>query len=113
MPSSLDKRKWRPEDSDGCTMWPDGDWHRCCLDHDEEYFYGGTWRDRIGANWNLTKCVAKSGGKRSGRIRSACSIAGHYIMAPVMFVGTQIFGCFLWPYNLQWGKMNEEDSPSR
>ncbi len=95
-------------------MWPDGDWHKCCLKHDEEYFYGGSWIDRLKANARLSRCVARSGGKKGGKARSAFSIAGHYAMAPVMFVGTQVLGCFLWPYNLKWGKISDEDKhPSR
>ena len=40
----------KPFSSDGCTMFPDGDWGGCCYDHDLLYWRGGTWRDRIKAD---------------------------------------------------------------
>ena len=99
MPVRYDKTK-----SDGCTMWPDGDWNSCCVTHDEAYWYGGTWKDRFKANYKLASCVGRSGGTKGGLFRRIASTAGHRLMAPVMFIGTQAFGCFLWPYHLTWNK---------
>ena len=99
--------KWKEEDSDGCTWWPDGDWNSCCLIHDEAYHYGGTWRDRLFANGRLAKCVARSGGKKGGTVRRTASRVGHWVMAPVMFIGTQAIGSVLWPYHMKWNNKND------
>lgn len=89
MGKQLTKPKWTPEMSDGCTMWPDWDYRDICLRHDEKYYYGGTWRQRLSADWALAKAVTKR---------------GHWLVGPMMLVGTRIGGCVLWPYHWHWGK---------
>ena len=80
---------WKVEDSDGCTMWPDGNYVSCCHEHDESYAKGGTWRDRLKADWKLAKCVKDK---------------KHPVVAPLMFVGVRILGSLLWPYHMKWKK---------
>ena len=42
----------------GCTGFPEGNWHDCCVQHDLDYEAGGSIQDKIKADWRLTKCVA-------------------------------------------------------
>ena len=93
---------WDESQSDGCTLWPDGDYRGCCVVHDEAYALGGSWLDRLKANLALSKCVARAGGKTGRLPRRVASTAGHWLLAPVMFVGTQVAGSFLWPYHFKW-----------
>lgn len=88
---------WKPEDSDGCTFWPDGDWLDCCLEHDEAYAAGGSWLERLKADWKLANCVHKKG--KRARCR-ACRT----VMGVLMFGGTRILGIGLWPWHHVWGK---------
>ena len=92
------KSDWTPADSDGCTLWPDGDWLDCCHDHDESYNAGGLWWERLVADWNLAKCV-DSKGKARGKCR-ACRT----VMGGLMFAGTRVLGIGLWPYHHIWRK---------
>lgn len=47
----------RPFTTDGCTLWPDGDWGSCCLEHDIAYWCGGTSAARQRADDALRACV--------------------------------------------------------
>jgi len=45
-----------PEDpftSDVCSAWPDGDWGACCIDHDIDYWCGGSSERRASADERL------------------------------------------------------------
>ena len=46
---------------DGCSRFPDGDWVQCCESHDEKYFFGGSWEERLEADNQLMQCVADTG----------------------------------------------------
>lgn len=91
------KPSWKPEDSDGCTFWPDGNYIDCCWEHDESYAHGGTWWDRVKADWKLAKCVHKKGKERKCR---ACQT----VRAALMLIGVNVLGSFLWPYHHKWGE---------
>jgi len=68
---------------DGCTLWPEGDWHDCCLAHDHAYHAadrGGFWARRR-ADLTLARCVTAS---------------GHALMGKVMFLGVRLFGWIPW-----------------
>ena len=73
--------------SDGCTGWPDGPWHACCVEHDRAYRQLGKlslWRafiERRKADLALASCVASK---------------GHPIVAALMFVGVRIVGWPIW-----------------
>jgi hypothetical protein len=45
--------------TDGCSMGPDGDWVGCCVNHDIEYWCGGSAQDRIDADTRLARCVER------------------------------------------------------
>lgn len=81
--------------SDGCSMWPDGNYRQCCVKHDEAYFVGGGRRDRRKADDELYSCV-KSQGRRYNKV-----------IAPFMWVGVRIGGVGWLPTPFRWGFGNE------
>jgi hypothetical protein len=44
--------------TDGCSMWPDDGWVRCCVEHDMAYWCGGTSADRTRADATFRDCVS-------------------------------------------------------
>jgi hypothetical protein len=46
---------------DGCTLWFDGvgslSWRACCDAHDVAYSAGGSWVEKLQADWALATCV--------------------------------------------------------
>jgi hypothetical protein len=44
--------------TDGCSMWPDDGWVRCCVEHDVAYWCGGTGADRTRADATFRDCVS-------------------------------------------------------
>lgn len=77
----------------GCTAWPEGVWHDCCVQHDIAYRAGGTWRDRRRADAALYRCVRSK---------------GRPITAAVMFVGVRLFGLPAWIMDRQLRKEKED-----
>jgi len=65
--------------SDGCTLWFNGEYRKCCDSHDLAYFNSRGWRARLRADNRLFECVAKIGFTYS-------------IVAPVMWLGVRLFG---------------------
>jgi len=47
--------------TDGCSMFLDSDWVECCVEHDLEYWCGGTADERRLADRALAACVAEAG----------------------------------------------------
>jgi hypothetical protein len=72
--------------SDGCTMWFNGEYRKCCEEHDAAYFKSDGWHARLQADNRLFKCVAKLG-------------FGYSMVAPVMWLGVRIFGSPLFPFH--------------
>lgn len=77
--------------SDGCSVFPDGDYQYCCVEHDLAYFKGGTWRERLIADNKLFKCV---NGKKDW---------WHKVVAPMMWAGVRIGGVPFLPTPFRWG----------
>lgn len=77
--------------SDGCSMFPDGDYRDCCVEHDKSYYVGGSWTKRWRADKKLFKCVAAKKGIE------------HKIIAPVMWLGVRTFGVSWLPTSFRWG----------
>lgn len=77
--------------SDGCSMFPDGDYRDCCVAHDLAYFSGGSWTKRWRADKKLFKCVAAKRGVE------------HKFIAPVMWLGVRVFGVSFLPTSFRWG----------
>lgn len=83
-------------DNPGCTMWPEGSWHHCCVAHDYTYADGGPLWVKIKADWELGLCVAET---------------GHPVMGGAMFLGTLIFGFPFWMElreAQEWGRRRVE-----
>ncbi|MEA1938071.1 MAG: FAD-binding oxidoreductase [Pseudomonadota bacterium] len=57
-----------PFASDGCTLFPDGDWGECCRAHDFTYWAGGPAEAREEADHVLGQCIIDSGHPIAGRI---------------------------------------------
>lgn len=77
--------------TDGCTLFPDGDYRDCCVVHDLAYFHGGTRRGRLRADNVLFRCVKNKKGW------------WHKIIAPMMWVGVRIGGVSFLPTSFRWG----------
>jgi hypothetical protein len=75
--------------TDGCTMGPDGDQVGCCVNHDIEYWCGGSEHDRRDADDRLARCV-----KRVGR---------DTVLARTMRKGVRIGGEPESPFPWRWG----------
>jgi|APDOM4702015248_1054824.scaffolds.fasta_scaffold41365_4 hypothetical protein len=78
--------------SDGCSLFPDGDYRNCCVEHDKVYYFGGTKEERRVADRHLFTCV---------RAR------GHRFLAPMMYLGVRIGGGAWLPTPFRWGFGNK------
>ena len=74
--------------SDGCSLWLDGDWATCCVQHDVVYWCGGTAEERRQADENLRECVAT---------RAPSWFAG------LTWLGVRVGGHPLFPAPYRWG----------
>lgn len=93
-----------PEDfKGGCSLFPDGAYLDCCVEHDRAYFVGGTSKMRWRADKKLFKCVAKKRGWY------------HKILAPLMWTGVRVGGVSWLPTPFRWGFGQKEirKSPKR
>ena len=74
--------------TDGCTMWPDGNWQACCVAHDMDYWCGGTAAERDRSDKQLRDCVAD---------------AGHPGLGKLMNAAIHVTGSPAWPFPWRWG----------
>lgn len=74
--------------SDGCTMFPDGAWRNCCVEHDRDYWWGGNMAARQASDQRLRQCVNEKGYPRT---------------AALMYVGTRVAGLPILPMPWRWG----------
>ena len=74
--------------SDGCSLWFDGDWAACCVQHDLVYWCGGTAEERKRADASLRECVAA---------RAPSWFAG------LTYLGVRVGGHPLFPVPYRWG----------
>lgn len=74
--------------SDGCSWFPDGDYVDCCVEHDKDYFFGGTWRERRASDKRLVACVSKK---------------GHKYISKMMWLGVRLGGVAFLPSTFRWG----------
>ena len=88
--SQMEPRREPPADyrGDGCTFFPDGDYHGCCFEHDKAYFRGGTKAERRAADDMLYQCVRAK---------------GHKYLAPIMWMGVRIGGGAFLHRSFSWG----------
>jgi hypothetical protein len=74
--------------TDGCSVWPDGEWVECCVEHDMRYWCGGTRRARHAADQRLGECFAG---------------LGHSVMADWIYLGVRVGGWPALPFSWRWG----------
>lgn len=74
--------------SDGCSLFPDGDYRNCCVEHDKAYYVGGSSKERRIADNRLHECVRAK---------------GHKFLAPVIWIGVRIGGVPFLPTPFRWG----------
>lgn len=77
--------------SDKCTMFPDGNYAECCIAHDQDYFVGGTAKERRASDKRLYRCVRNMKGWQNE------------VAAPIMFLGVRVFGVSWLPTRFRWG----------
>lgn len=77
--------------SDGCTFFPDGNYRQCCVEHDKDYFIGGSLKERSRSDNRLFKCVAKTKGWKNK------------LAAPIMWAGVRAGGVSFLPTPFRWG----------
>ncbi len=79
-------------ESDGCSLFPDGNYRDCCVEHDKLYYFGGTKQERKAADRQLRACVRAK---------------GHRFLAPIMYLGVRIGGVGWLPTPFRWGFGNK------
>lgn len=77
--------------SDGCTLIGGTEFKACCLAHDRDYFFGGTWKDRFASDKRLYECVRE---KKS---------FGAKLAAPFIWLGVRIGGVPFLSTPFRWG----------
>ena len=83
-----------PFTTDGCSQFPDGTlshktlWLKCCTEHDQKYWAGGTFDERLQADQELRACVKST---------------GEPAIAELMLAGVRVGGSPWWPTKFRWG----------
>lgn len=85
----------RSFETDYCTLFMEGNWGHCCLDHDLSYWVGGSKQEQLQSDLKLKSCVAEAGGEFMGNAIYYAVRAGHY--SPVKH-----------KYKWSWGWGDEE-----
>ena len=78
--------------SDGCTLFPDGNYRDCCVEHDKAYYFGGPLKERRAADNRLYECV---------KAKNSKTIAG------IMWLGVRIGAVPFLPTPFRWGFGNK------
>ena len=84
----------KPFTSDGCSQFPDGTyqhrdlWLKCCTAHDQKYWAGGSYDERLQADLALRSCVQS---------------VGEPAIAELMLAGVRVGGSPWWPSSFRWG----------
>jgi hypothetical protein len=76
-----------PFTTDVCSLWPDGDWGYCCVEHDIAYWCGGPDEAREQADTEFRACVALHGDG----------------LASVSYLGVRVGGPGWMPFPWRWG----------
>lgn len=77
--------------SDGCTWFPDGNYVDCCVQHDREYYAGGSWRERWRSDKKLFQCIA------------AKPKFYNKLVAPIAWLGVRVGGVSWLNARFSWG----------
>ncbi len=92
---SAPKQLIKDFNSDGCSLFPDGsfsgdiDWSDCCLEHDIQYWQGGTKEQRLVADSLFRQCLLKKTGDKK--------------LADLMYQGVRLGGNPNIPSWYRWG----------
>lgn len=92
--SSSDIDTLKPFTSDGCSVFPDGNleqnqlWLSCCIEHDYDYWHGGTYQQKLASDQRLASCVANLGQPE---------------VASLMKLGVTLGGTPYFPTQFRWG----------
>lgn len=84
----------KPFYSDGCSAFPDGTfeqrelWLTCCIQHDYDYWQGGTYQHRLASDQRLKTCVTD---------------VGQPAVAILMLAGVRVGGTPYLPTQFRWG----------
>lgn len=84
----------KPYTTDGCSTFPEGTrqhrdlWHQCCTVHDQKYWVGGSYDERLQADLELRSCVQS---------------VGEPAIAELMLAGVRVGGSPWWPSTFRWG----------
>ena len=81
--------------SDGCSLFPDGNYRDCCVEHDKAYYVGGSWQQRLRADSKLFACVTRHAGIQNK------------LVAPFMWIGVRVGGPRYIPTPYRWGYGND------
>jgi hypothetical protein len=79
--------------SDGCSLFPDGNYHDCCVQHDQTYYFGGSLKERRAADKALYKCVRSKGNSK--------------LLASMIYMGVRVGGVSFLPTPFRWGFGNK------
>ena len=93
----------KPFETDYCTMFMEGTWGHCCLEHDLRYWIGGTKKEQLQSDIQLRSCVAESGGDFMANAIYYAVRAGHY--SPVKHKYKWSWG---WGPKEDFGKLSSE-----
>lgn len=75
--------------SDGCSLFPDGNYRECCVAHDKTYFIGGSLKQRRAADKELYRCVRSKGNGK--------------LLASMIWIGVRVGGVSFLPTPFRWG----------
>lgn len=67
-----------PFETDGCTLFFDGDWKDCCIEHDFIYWIGGVKALQDQADLEVKNCVEDRGHEVLAEIMYFAIRTGHY-----------------------------------
>lgn len=82
--------------TDKCTWFPDSNYADCCVEHDRDYYFGGSLKERRASDKRLRECVSS---KRKGWKSK--------LLAYGMYIGVRIGGVSFLPTPFRWGFGNE------
>lgn len=87
-PQAKETREMPPDfKSDNCTLFPDGNYCECCVEHDKDYYFGGTEKERRASDRRLYRCVKQK----------------NKFVAGIMYLGVRIGGVSWLPTPFRWG----------
>lgn len=82
--------------SDNCTWFPDGNYADCCVEHDKDYYFGGSLKERKASDKKLRECVRSKG---KGWKRN--------FLANGMYIVVRLGGVSFLPTPFRWGFGNK------